>query len=515
VFFILMSLTCAFVLVGLGLVSSTGSDNVIARENAQLGTRKWQIPANKEASTQIQAYASATSVMLGDKLTFYVSTEIQGDRFSVDIYRLGWYGGDGGRLMTSQAGLIGQARGYYNSATHALVNCQSCRLDNNTGLVEANWLPSYSLTIPSDWTTGVYLAKFSLLSGKETYTPFDVRGNAHAAYVAVTSDNTYQAYNHWGAYSLYEAEGVAPTGENSLAPKGVMVSFNRPYANGYGDGQVLIFELDAIRWLERQGYDLSYISSVDLHENPGQLLQHHAYISLGHDEYWSKEMREGVEKARDQGVGLVFMGADAAYWQIRYQPDGAGIADRIIVCYKVETSNNDLARDPLYGRDNSRVTSQWRDPAVGRPENALIGVMFSGLTHQRLGYAWQMDSEVAASQLLTGTGLSPGQEYGCNLVGYEWDRVFANNAAPKNLQILSTSHTFNDQNKPDVSNTTYYIAPSGAMVFATGSIYWMLALDDYRFRADPACAHQNQEVPEMQRLMVNVMAAIVVLHPTG
>src|SRR5262249_18986635 len=103
---------------------------------------------------------------------------------------------------------------------------------------------------------------------------------------------------------------------------------------------------------------------------------------------------------------------------------------------------------------------------------------------------------------------------GCDLVGYEWDRVFANNATPPNLQILSTSHTLNDQNKSDVSNTTYYIAPSGAMVFASGSIYWELALDDYRFTTDPACIDKDHAVPEIQKLMTNVMTEIVVLHST-
>jgi hypothetical protein len=525
-----MSLILAWVLVGPDRLLSNGndaaqpvsdptafnSDNVIARENTQLGTRNWEIPANRQASTQIQAYASATSIAPGDKLTFSVSTQKEGDRFSIGIYRLGWYGGDGGRLMNPQTIVMGgHAQGYYDPVGHTLVKCQSCRVDSNTGLVEANWQPSYSLTIPSDWTTGVYLAKFSLTSsGKETYVPFDVRGNTHSTYVAVTSDNTYQAYNDWGGYSLYEAEGVAVKGENDSSPKGFFVSFNRPYANGLGDGQVLTFELDAIHWLERQGYDLSYISSVDLHENPTQLLQHRAYLSLGHDEYWSKEMRDGVENARDQGVGLLFLGADAAYWQIRYEPDDRGMPDRIIVCYKVETGNNDLARDPFYGRDNSRVTSAWRDPILSRPENALIGVMFSDLTHQRLGYAWQVNSQ-ADSPLLAGTGLRPGQAYGCNLVGYEWDRVFANNATPQNLQILSTSQVLNDLNMHDESNTTYYIARSGAMVFATGSIYWTLALDDYRFSTDPTCPNQRHAVPEMQKLMFNVIEVIAVLHPTG
>jgi hypothetical protein len=528
IFFILISLASAFMLVGPGSAFSNrqigqqpvadptavSPDNVIARENAQLGTRKWQISVGDEALTEIQGYTSATSVTPGDKLTFYVSTEKEGDGFTIEIYRLGWYGGDGARLMASQSGLRGQAQGYYNWHTHSLSNCKSCRVDKKTGLVEANWQPSYSLTVPSDWTTGVYLAKFSLVSsGKARYAPFDVRGNAHSAYIAVTSDNTYQAYNVWGGNSLYSADDVTPTSGNS-APLGVMVSFDRPYVTGQGASDVLLYEVNAIRWMERQGYDLSYISSVDMHENPGQLLQHRVYLSMGHDEYWSKEMRDGAENARDNGVGMIIWGANAAYWQIRYQPDSAGVPDRTIICYKVETPNEDLVRDPLYGVDNSRVTSLWRDPIVGRPENALIGIMFSDVTHKRFGFPWQMDPQVA-SPLLDGTNLRGGQQYGCNLVGYEWDKVFANNLTPANLQVLSTSHTVSDENVPDTGNTTYYIAPSGAMVFATGSIYWTRALDDYRFEPDPLCPDQNQVIPEMQKLMINVMQAVAVFHHTG
>ena len=521
-FFVLIGLVFAFAVIGPGSVFSrvtnetlpvseaTAVDtaNSIQRENAQLGTLKWEIPPSRVASIQIQAYASATSVMPGEKLTFFVSTESEGTRFFVDIYRLGWYAGEGGRLMVSQSGLVGHAQGYYDPNAHALVGCSACLVDGATGLVEANWQPSYGLTIPADWTTGVYLAKFTDGNGWETYAPFDVRGNAHSTYIVVTSDNTYQAYNDWGGYSLYEADNIAQTSENVASPRGVRVSFDRPYMEGEGSGQVLSYEIDAIRWLERQGYDLSYASSVDLHENPAQLLQHRAYLSIGHDEYWTKEMRDGVENARNHRVGLAFLGADAVYWQIRYQPDSAGVPDRTIVCYKVETANNDLSRDPYYGRDNSRVTSQWRDPVVGRPENALVGIMFSDLTHQRQGFAWQVNLQ-AKSPLLEGTGLQPGGTYGCDLVGYEWDKVFANGATPRGLQVLSASSTVNDNGGSDVSNTTYYIAPSGAMVFATGSIYWAYALDDYRLTPDPSCSDQSHAVPGMQKLMANVMAAIV------
>jgi len=522
VFFIIVAAVLAGIMSGSSLFASRTSigdsqapltsGNPIVLENAHLGTDSWKIPRGKEASIQIQAYASATSVLPGQELAFYVSTQHEGTIYSIDIYRLGWYAGYGGRLMTSVQYQAGHAQGYYDSANHRLVDCTSCHIDPKTGLVEAEWQPSYTLAVPPDWTTGIYLAKFTDANGKQTYVPFDVRGNAHSLYVAVTPDTTYAAYNEWGGYSLYQAGTNVPVDESTNLQRAVKVSFDRPYAVDNGSSQVLVFEADAIHWLERQGYDLSYISDVDLHHKPSQLLDHRAYLSLGHDEYWSKEMRDGVERARDKSVGLAFLGADASYWQIRFEPDSVGTPDRTIVCYKVQTVNNDLALDPLYGQDNTRLTTHWRDPIVARPENALIGIMYSDLTHQQQGFPWRVSSQ-AKSALLDGTGLQAGQQYGCGLVGYEWDRAFANGTSPAGLQVLGASLTINDSKIADTSDTTYYIAPSGAMVFATGSIYWTLALDGYRFQMDKLCIGQNPVVPGMQKLMANVMAALVVHHP--
>ncbi|MBV9228624.1 MAG: hypothetical protein JOZ18_04855, partial [Chloroflexi bacterium] len=299
--------------------------------------------------------------------------------------------------------------------------------------------------------------------------------------------------------------------------------------------------VQAIRWMEQHNYNLSYISDVNLHENPGQLLNHKAFISLGHDEYWTKTMRDGVETARDHGVGLAFMGADAVYWQMRFEPSvTTRTPDRTIVCYKVQTDKNDLARDPMYsrlpapGKDNTVVTAQWRDPVLNRPENTLIGVMFSDLAHkvqgvQINGFPWQV-SAPANSSLLKGTNLQTGQLYGCGIVGYEWDKVSPPLAGPtpNGLQIIATSKTINDAGDPDTGNTTYYIAPSGAMVFASGSIYWANALDSYRLYRDTACASRQPElaaiqgmntantaVPGIQALMTNVMAELIIKHPKG
>jgi hypothetical protein len=491
----------------------TSAGNAIVRENALLGTTGWQIPEGKEASTEIQAYAGATSVLPGHTLTFYVSTQREGTPYSISIYRLGWYGGTGGRLKFYQANLVGHAQGNFDLSKHILAGCNACRVNLQTGLVEANWRASYTLTVPSDWTTGIYLAKFVDVNGMQIYTPFDVQGNSRSAYVVVTPDLTNAAYNVWGRFSLYEAPAsVGVVSEAVDRGAGVKVSFDRPYATGGGASYLLSGEADAIHWLERQGYDLSYMSDIDVHENPGELLNHKAYLSIGQDEYWSKEERDAVVRARDRGVGLAFLAGNDVYWQIRLEPDSAGTPDRTVVCYKVQAVDNDYALDPLYGKDNTRVTAQWRDPVLGLPENSLVGILYSGLNPNK-NFPWRVSPQ-AKSPLLDGTGLLPGKSYGCGIVGNEWDRVVNNAAAPAGLQVLGASPTVNGGNKPDVSNTTYYIARSGAMVFATGSTNWILALDSYRFSIDPACANQNPVVPGLQKLLANVIAALAIRHPS-
>jgi hypothetical protein len=482
----------------------TIADTLIARENMQQGSTDWQIPDGRVARTEIQAYVDARSIAPGKQLTFYVSTRDAGTHYNLAIYRLGWYQGTGARLMTVVPALTGQAQGYYDDDNSKLINCRTCYVDTQTGLIEARWQPSYKLTIPSDWISGLYLAKFTDAQGYQTYTSFDVLGNPTSAYVAVTADTTYAAYNNWGGRGLYDY--------NSIEKKpAVKVSFLRPSTQGNGADQALMFEANAVRWMERNGYDLSYISSVDLHTHPEWLLKHKAYIALGHDEYWSKEMRNGVEAARDHGVGLAFLESDDSYWQIRFEPSSTGSPNQTVVGYKVLTDQHDLNRDPLYGKDNSRVTTQWRDPVVNRPENALVGIMFSDLTHKQKGYAWKFATSTH-SDLLRDVNLEQGKAYGCGLVGYEWDKVFNNGSTPRGLQILATSPTITDDGKQDSSNTTYYIAPSKAMVFATGSIYWTSALDEYRFSQDATCSGQAPVIAGMQQLMKNVMAALIVPH---
>ena len=203
--------------------------NVIISENTHLGTDSWKIPASKEATTQIQAYASATSVSPGQNISFYVSTQQDNTTYWIDIFRLGWYQGYGGRLMSSTPPQVGHSQGYYDSVNQRLVNCTSCYIDKNTGLIEARWHPSYTLTVSTDWVSGIYIAKFTSATGLQTYTPFDVLGNSSSSYVAVSPDTTYQAYNDWGGASLYDpGNGLIGEKNTSTPARAVKVSFERP-----------------------------------------------------------------------------------------------------------------------------------------------------------------------------------------------------------------------------------------------------------------------------------------------
>jgi hypothetical protein len=442
--------------------------NAIEAENALQGTTDWQIPSRRAATVEIQGYASAEYAAPGDTITFYVSTQQPRDPYTVDIYRIGWYGGAGGRLLLSM-GEVGEAQGYFNWAGEALVACRTCTFDYVTHLLDTNWQPSFSLTVLPNWVTGLYVAKLTTREGREAYIHFTVTGNQYATYLATIPDLTTEAYDDWGGYSLYHGP------DQKFGDRALMVSLNRPalgWRFAYGAGLSTV--LDAIRWFERNGYNMSYTSNVEISEHPAVIFSHRAYISLGHDEYWTLTMRNWVEQARDSGIGLAFLGANAAYWNVRLQPDSRSHADRIIVCYK------SAVLDPFYGKDNADVTVEWRSAPLLRPENALIGEMYASWNYPPRGFPWYPSYATRADPLglMSGTGLRSGIGYGCNIVGYEWDQVIDNGATPPGLHILAASPTITFNGYFGESDTVYYIAKSGAFVFASGSIYFAYALDN-------------------------------------
>ncbi len=434
----------------------TAASNPTLLENARPGTSDWELTA-PAVDREIEGYASATSVDRGAGIDLYVSTAEPA--YTVDVFRMGWYGGAGARRVAGPIERAGRAQ-------------PMPAPDPVTGLMECRWAePHHLRTADGDgpWPSGVYLARLTArASGRQAYVVFVVRDDTRrAALLFQSSVTTFAAYNNWGGRSLYAF--------NSAGAPARAVSFDRPYAmNPYGvplDGAgdfLRRFEYNALRWLEREGYDVAYATDVDTHRRSDLLPRHRAFLSVGHDEYWTWEMRDHVEAARDRGVHLAFLGANASFWQIRLEPDASGAADRTIVGYKDGAAADPLAADPARAR---RVTAHWRDGPTARPEAAMIGVMY---------VADPVDADVvvddASHWAFAGTGLARGGVLP-GLLGYEVDAIAS--ASPPGLARLAHSPFALASGESGYADMTLYQAPSGALVFATGSMYWNWGLDDY------------------------------------
>src|SRR6266850_975931 len=270
--------------------ASTSTDNSVSftfvspivLENQQPGSEDWLIglrgnPPADDVGNQIKGYASATSVNQGESITFHVTVNpVQ--NYTMDVYRMGWYQGLGGRLIQSIGPLQGVAQ-------------PACPVDAATGLIECDWTASYTLTVPTSWTSGVFMVQLTNAQGYQSYIPFVVRDDARRADLlfqqAVT---TYQASNNYPddrvtGKSLYASNSY---GANTVTgtPRAVKVSWNRPYTAHRGSGQFLEWEAYFVRWLERSGYDVKYSTDLDTHENSARLLESKAFLSVGHDGYW-------------------------------------------------------------------------------------------------------------------------------------------------------------------------------------------------------------------------------------
>src|SRR2546429_1624445 len=371
----------------------------------------------------------------------------------------------------------------------------ACPVDAVTGLIECNWTASYTLSVPTNWTSGVFMVQLTNAQGSQNYITFVVRDDARVADIMFQqSVATYQAYNNYpddGATgkSLYDFNSYGAftvTGKKQAAK----VSWNRPYT-ARGGGQFMTWDYYLVRWLERSGYDVKYSTDVDTHENSARLLQSKAFLSGAHNEYWSKPMYDGVQQARDAGVHLGFFGANAVFWQVRFEASPlTGAANRVLVGYK------DRTIDPVQG---PTTTVQWRDPFLNRPEQQLIGVQFSG---QIADGSPNVPYVVAnsSSWVYAGTGLADGDSIP-GIVGYEMDSSMSGYPLPTSVagtyQVLSQS-PFTDTGTTVTANSSIYQAPSGAWVFGAGTTSWSWGLD-----------LANVVDPRIQRITANLLNRFV------
>lgn len=436
-------------------LAATALGNPIQDENARPGTTAWKLAVGR--STDIEGYASLTSVNVGEPISLYVSTTAA--TFDIDVFRMGWYGGAGGRRVFDADDIAGRVQPVPSP-------------DPVTGLIECQWTNPYTITIPADWVSGVYVVKLTAQpGGQQNWIMFVVRDDGRASDLLFQSSvTTMNAYNGFGGKSLYPF--------NSTGPQAVKVSFDRPYGAGAGFTEFLRWEYPTIRFLEREGYDVTYGTNIDTHTQPDMLLRHHAFLSVGHDEYWSYEMRRNIERARDRGVNLGFLSSNTSYWQIRLEPDSKGQPNRTIVAYKESALSSDpIAKDGDPTNDYL-ITTLWRNTPVNLPEEMLIGSMW---TFHNGSVTGDIVVENTSHWVFSNTGLKPGDHLP-GLLGYEVDRMFS--AFPPGTVRLAHS-PFNNGGITDYSDMTIYQAASGAYVFSTGTMEWAYGLDDTGTRESP------------------------------
>jgi len=489
------------------------SSTAIELENAKQGNPQsdWGLTYGGPVGN-IEGYAKDLSVNVGGTIDFKINTD--STNYRIDIYRLGYYNGDGARLV-----------GSVQHAGAAPIQPAALK-DAATGLVDAgNWSVTDSFTLPSDLISGVYIAKLVRQDGTfgESRIPIIVRDDASTSDIIFqTADSTWQAYNPWGGNSLYMSSNT--TGGFDKA-----VSYNRPMALDipeptgttlYGPESYLFgAEYAAIRWLEKNGYDVSYQTTVDTGVNPGGLLNHDVFLSVGHDEYWSAEQRAAVENARDEGVNLSFWSGNTMFWKTRSDVGITGEANKTIVTYKESYTGS--VQDPT-----DIWTGLWRDlngkdQGGGLDESLITGQEFA----VNLGTPL---TTIDIPQALCGcflwantaaANLAPGEVYTLNgnYLGYEWQQIPDDpDLRPGGLVAVSdttvrvpflldgTSLTYSEADA--THNMTLYKADSGALVFNAGTVFWSWALDDFHVYGPVGPYQYTPTDPNAEQAMVNLFA---------
>ena len=419
-----------------GASRSRGAAARIVPENSLPGDPHWWVESTG-APDAIMGYAGQASVLPGDPLHLYVSTTSR--EFTVRAFRIGWYGGDLARRVWES----GPVRGHRQRAASR---------EPVTNTVHTDW--GVSFVLPTDgWPEGSYLLRLDAESGAQRYVPVTVRSRSTAGKVVLKNAvATWQAYNTWEGYDLYTGPG------GSYGNRALAVSLDRPFDHE-GANLFLVYERKLINLAERMGLPLAYLTSMDIANDAHALDGASALISPGHDEYWTPQERANVTAARNAGVNLAFLGANAMFRRVRLEPTKLGPA-RLVVCYKT-----DWMHDPMYGKDNALVTNDFREPPAADPESSVIGTLYEG-------YPTVADYVVATPDawMFAGTGALKGTRFPA-LVGIEYDRVNPAYPLERPIQVLSHSPlTCNGVNS--YADSAYYTHRGGG-VFNAGTMRWV------------------------------------------
>ena len=281
-----------------------------------------------------------------------------------------------------------------------------------------NWQDVENIKTGKDWLSGVYVIILKTQDDDGNFMEreaFFVLRSANpgrdTSIVFILSTGTYTAYNDWGGANHYRRiEDGIPT--DNPAPK---LSLERPMARGfirlpkgapryidtprmepggmtrypwlewafaynysrhYPDSGWETYDHPFVQWAETEGYRLDFLNQYDLHADPTCLEPYSVAIIVGHDEYWTWEMRDAVDNFVDGG-GNIARFAGNFFWQTRMENDA-----KTQVCYKV------AGDDPQSKSDNKHLTTtSWDAEIVGRLCTETLGLTGFGGVYTRFGSA--------------------------------------------------------------------------------------------------------------------------------
>ncbi|MBY6037106.1 hypothetical protein KUV80_10590 [Fictibacillus nanhaiensis] len=416
------------------ILVSLPNDQIIESKHIESTDADWTI--KRPSGTSLQGYASKTSVYPGEKLNLFIHSI---EPYKIEIFRMGYYNGDGAKHVSTIKKLP--------------INKQTSV--SNPDTMEANWKPTIQIRADKSWQSGVYLAKLTNTSEESNYITFVVKERAPKASIGVLiSTNTYQAYNNWGGKSFY--------GYNSTEKKAaVELSFDRPYNNGRGSGEFFAYEYNMIRWMEKKGYELTYFTDTDVDNGLLSNLNIKLLLIPGHDEYWTKAMRDSIQEETYSRINLAVINANVAYWQVRLSDN-----DKLMVGYKQRADE-----DPYLKSNPKEVTTTFRSDPVSRPESEVLGIMYQGIPEQK-----QQPLVISnpSHWIFKGTGLKKGDKI-AGVVGGEIDRY---DGQMKGVEVLAESPV-RLYGKDTMAHVVWYNKPGGGKTFATGTFYWSWFLDSY------------------------------------
>lgn len=447
------------------------------------------IEAGDQPSRRVLGYPDRLSVLPGETLRLHVSATAPA--YDIVIERIG---------AELEAVWARQAVAGAEHPVPADASAHGCR-----------WPVAVEVPIGAEWRSGVYRVMASArdkgpageAAKPELLLAFVVRppaGGPRARMLLQLSTNTDNAYNNFGGFSLY-----AFNGRDGV--QGSRVSFLRPTPAW----MLRNWEIPFIQWAESQGYLIDYAVNNDLEVHPELLEGPRLVLSVGHDEYWSKPMRDTLEAFIDRGGNAAFFSGNTCCWQVRSEADG-------LVCHKQHYRD-----DPVFRPEgpNSTLTTLWSHPLVGRPENRLTNVgLLGGGFHRSHGILMDGSGGFTVERpghwILQGTGLAAGAEFGGarTIVGYECDgceveRIdglsvpTGRDGTPKNFEIVATAPaSWGEEStllwwdafpRKDMGHACLGVSvrASGGMVFTAGTTDWSHGL---QAPADPVVARITRNV---------------------